>query len=129
MRVQLNEFGKFCLVGGVCTGIDAGIFYLLYLHTGYRIAMISGFALSLGVNYLLNTYWSFQQKPSLKTAIGVLTAHFFNIFVVRMALMWIFINISSLGEGVAFVPTLIISVMVNFLIIKFVYKSCSLKHG
>lgn len=126
MRAQLNEFWKFCLVGGVCTGIDAGIFYLLYLHTGYRIAMISGFTLSLGINYLLNTYWSFQQKPSLRTAIGVFAAHCFNIFVVRMSLMWIFINVSFLEEGVAFVPTLIISVITNFFIIKFVYKSCSL---
>lgn len=120
-RPKLHQFLRFCIVGIICTAIDAGVYYSLYRWTGYQIAMISGFFLSLGINYLLNTYWSFQQKPSVRTAIGVFTAHCLNIFVVRMALMWLFIHLVGLDEGTAFVPTLMISVMTNFLIIKAVY--------
>lgn len=123
MSAKLGEFLKFCIVGAVCTGVDAGIYYLLYLHTGYRIAMICGFALSVGINYFLNTYWSFQQKPSMKAIVGVFSAHCFNIFIVRFSLMWLFINIAGLNEGVAFIPTLIISVITNFFFVRYiVYK-------
>jgi len=118
---KLHQFLRFCIVGIICTGIDAGVYYSLYRWTGYQMAMICGFFLSLSVNYLLNTYWSFQQKPSIRTAIGVFTAHCLNIFVVRMALMWFFIHLMGLDEGVAFVPTLIISVITNFLLIRAVY--------
>lgn len=117
-----HQFLRFCIVGMICTAIDAGVYYSLYRLTGYRIAMISGFFISLGFNYLLNTYWSFQQKPSVRTAIGVFAAHCLNIFVVRMTLMWVFIHFMGLEAGVAFVPTLIISMITNFLIIRAVYS-------
>lgn len=121
-RSKLQQFLRFCVVGIICTAIDAGVYYSLYHWTGYQIAMISGFFLSLGINYLLNTYWSFRQTPSVHTVIGVFAAHCLNIFVVRMALMWLFIHLMGLDEGVAFVPTLIISVITNFLIVRAVYS-------
>ena len=121
-RPKLHQFLRFCVVGIICTAIDAGVYYSLYRWTGYQIAMISGFFLSLGINYLLNTYWSFRHKPSIRTAVGVFAAHCLNIFVVRMALMWVFIHFMGLEAGVAFVPTLIISMITNFLIIRAVYS-------
>ena len=118
---KLQEFVRFCVVGVLCTVIDAGIYYSLYRLTGYRVAMVCGFVVSLGVNYILNTYWSFRQTPSVKTAIGIVAAHCLNIFVVRMGLMWIFVSCLLLDAGIAYIPTLMISMVTNFLVIRAVY--------
>ncbi len=127
INVQTRKFIKFCVVGIICTVIDASVYYALYRLTGYHIAMVGGFVLSLGINYLLNTFWTFHQDLSVKTAVGVIIAHCFNIFVVRMGLMWIFISTCFLTEGVAYVPTLIISVVTNYLIVRSIYSYCGRK--
>lgn len=120
MKEHINVFIKFCLVGALCTAIDAGVFYIVKETTGYRMAMIIGFALSLIVNYLLNIYWSFRSKPSVANALGILAAHCFNIFVVRMSLMYLFVDTIGLTDSIGYIPTLIISMVTNFLIIRFV---------
>jgi len=116
------SFLRFCIIGVICTGIDAGVFYALHELTGYRIAMICGFFVSLGVNYVLNMRYSFHVRPTVKNAIGFGIAHLFNIFVVRMSLMWLFIHLLTMSESSAFVPTLAISVVTNFLILQFIVK-------
>lgn len=120
-KSQTRTFIKFCIVGIICTMIDVIVFYVLDERVGYRAAIVSGFVLSIGVNYLLNTLWSFRQKFSLKTVIGVLFAHLFNIFVVRMGLMWVFIDLFILPDRIAYIPTLVISTITNYMIIRMVY--------
>ena len=120
MKENINVFIRFCLVGAVCTAIDAGVYYAVKEATGYRMAMIIGFAFSLIVNYLLNIYWSFHSKPSVANALGILAAHCFNIFVVRMSLMYLFVDTIGLTDSIGYIPTLIISMVTNFLIIRFV---------
>lgn len=120
--VKFQEFLRFSIVGGVCTLIDVGIFYLSYSSLGYRLAIIAGFAVSVGVNYILNIYWSFKEKPTVKNAIGLLMVHLLNIFVIRITLMWIFVDHIMLPESVAYIPTILISVITNFIIVRFVVK-------
>lgn len=117
---KIREFFKFCLVGLLCTAIDASVFYILVGNIGYKISMICGFCVSIIVNYLLNILWAFQTKPNWQNAIGVFSAHCFNIFIVRMTLMWIFINLIFLTEEQAFIPTIILSVITNFIIVRFI---------
>lgn len=114
-----SEFFRFCVVGGICTALDAGIFYAMRLFAPYQIAMMTGYCLSLIVNYLLTIYWTFKKKPSVNNALAVVAAHLVNLFVVRMGLMWIFINVFGLEDKIAYIPTLCISVVVNFLMVKF----------
>lgn len=114
-----SEFFRFCVVGGICTALDAGIFYAMRLFAPYQVAMVTGYCLSLIVNYLLTIYWTFKKKPSVNNAIAVVVAHLINLFVVRMGLMWLFINVFGLEDKVAYLPTLCISVVVNFIMVKF----------
>ena len=120
MKESVIIFIKFCIVGALCTAIDAGVFYSVKDATGYRMAMILGFVLSLTVNYLLNIYWSFHSKPSVSNAFGIIAAHCFNIFVVRMSLMYLFVDTIGLTDSIGYIPTLIISMVTNFFIIRFV---------
>lgn len=119
---QSFEFIKFCIVGIICTVIDASIFYCSHNFIGYKAALVAGFLTSITVNYILNIFWSFRRRPSLGNAVAVFAANCFNIFVVRMGLMWIFINYAYLSEDIAFIPTLIISILTNFLIVRYVIK-------
>lgn len=115
-----SEFVRFCIVGVICTAIDAVIFYAVRSFASYPVALVSGYVLSLIVNYFLTIYWTFKSKPNAKNAIGVVAAHLFNLFIVRMGLMYIFVDFISINDRIAYIPTLAISVITNFLIVKLV---------
>lgn len=112
------EFVRFCIVGGVCTGIDAAIYYLVRGFAAYPVALVSGYLLSLIVNYFLTVYWTFKSKASVRNAVGIIAAHLFNLFAVRMGLMYLFVQLLSISDYVAYVPTLFISIFSNFIIVK-----------
>ena len=116
---KLGEFLRFCIVGVIATALDAGIFYLVRLFASYQIALVSGYCLSLIVNYLLTIYWTFKKKPTTGNLVGVIAAHMFNLFVVRMSLMWLFVNMAGIPDSIAYIPTLLISMVTNFLVVRF----------
>ncbi len=115
---KIKEFLRFCVVGVLCTLIDAGIFYLMQIWCSYQISLVSGYLLSLIVNYYLTIYWTFASRPLVGNTIGFLVAHVFNLFVVRMGLMYLFVEICGISDKIAFLPTITISVISNFLILR-----------
>lgn len=117
---KFREFVRFCIVGGTCTIIDAGIFYTVRMFASYQIALICGYCLSLIVNYFLTVYWTFQKKANAKNAIGVIGAHMFNLFIVRMGLMHLFVDAMGIADQIAYIPTFAISVVTNFIIVRLV---------
>lgn len=117
---KYRELIRFCIVGAFCTGIDAMIFYIVRLFAPYSVALISGYLFSLIINYILTVLWTFKSKPNKQNAIGIFAAHLFNLFVVRMGLMWLFVEVLNLEDKIAYVPTLLISVISNFVIIKYI---------
>lgn len=119
---NISEFIRFCLVGVVCTGLDASIFYVVCMFAPYQVALVSGYVLSLILNYFLTIYWTFKSKPTAKNGIGIVAAHLFNLFVVRMGLMYIFVELLNANDRIAYIPTLLISVVTNFVVIKFVIE-------
>ena len=116
--IKESKFIRFCLVGGFCTLIDAGIFYCFRSFTTYQIALISGYLISLCVNYFLTIFWTFKTKPNIHNAVAVILAHLFNLFVIRMGLMKIFVGLLFISDKTAYIPTLVISVVANYFIIK-----------
>ena len=116
---KLGVFLRFCIVGVISTALDAAIFYLVRLFASYQVALVSGYCLSLIVNYLLTIYWTFKKKPTTGNLVGVIAAHMFNLFVVRMSLMWIFVNVADIPDRIAYIPTLLISMVTNFLVVRF----------
>lgn len=119
-RISTNSFLRFCIVGTFCTGVDAAIYYVVRLFASYQTALFCGYCLSLCLNYCLTIHWTFKAKDSLKNGIGIVLSHLFNLFVVRMGLMYIFVNVFRLNDNIAYIPTLIVSVITNYLIIKVV---------
>lgn len=116
------EFIRFCIVGVLCTGLDAAIFYTVGHIVCYQVALVSGYCISLVANYFFTIYWTFKIKPSKRNIVGIIVAHLFNLFVVRMGLMWLFIDLCGMTNNLAYVPTLVISVIVNFGLVKLAVK-------
>lgn len=122
MKKNVSEFLRFCIVGALCTGLDAAIFYIFRTFASYQVSLICGYLLSLIVNYILTIYWTFKTESTVKNLIGIISAHLFNLFVVRMGLMYIFVDVMNFSDKIAYVPTLLISVVINFIIVKLVVK-------
>ena len=121
-NVHFMEFIRFCTVGVLCTVIDASLFYLIKLAFCYQMALSIAYIISLIINYYLTTFWTFKVKPSKKNFIGIVSVHLFNLFVVRMGLMWLFVSYYRLSENLAYLPTLVLSVMVTFVLIRMVVR-------
>ena len=119
---QMEEFIRFCIVGAFATLIDAAVFYIVRQFACYQVALVSGYVLSLIVNYFLTVLWTFKQKPTMKNALGVLVAHMINLFVVRMSLMYLFVDLIGINDRIAYVPTLLISMVTNFIVVRFFVK-------
>ncbi len=120
MSTATKEFIRFCIVGAICTALDAAIFYAVRCFAPYQIALTAGYLLSLVANYFLTIYWTFKSHPNKKNAIGIVAAHLFNLFVVRMSLMYVFVDMMGIDDKIAYLPTLAISMVTNFIIIKFI---------
>lgn len=117
-----GEFIRFCIVGIICTLLDACIFYCVRLFATYPVSLVCGYLLSLIVNYFLTVYWTFSAKSTFRNLIGIILAHVFNLFIVRMGLMYIFVDILDIHDRIAYIPTLLISMITNFLIIRCIVK-------
>ena len=121
-HTETRQFIRFCIVGGTCAIIDAIVFYIVRLFAPYQVALVSGYIISLCVNYFLTIYWTFKTSPSAHNFIGIIGAHMFNLFVVRMGLMWLFVEVFEWDDSIAYIPMAIISAVTNFLVIRIVVK-------
>ena len=119
---ETQQFVRFCIVGGTCAIIDAAIFYVVRLFAPYQVALVSGYLISLCVNYLLTVYWTFQTESSVLNLVGIIGAHMFNLFVVRMGLMLLFVEVLGLKDSIAYIPMAVISAVTNYLVIRTVVK-------
>lgn len=112
------QFIRFCLVGAFATAVDAGLFYILRQWVPYQLSMIISYSLSLCVNIVLTLLWTFGTCMNIRNALKIAVVHLFNLFVVRFGLMALFVTGMNINDKVAFLPTLFISVITNFVIIK-----------
>lgn len=112
------QFIRFCLVGAFATAVDAGLFYILRQWVPYQLSMIISYSLSLCVNIVLTLLWTFGICMNIRNALKIAVVHLFNLFVVRFGLMALFVTGMNINDKVAFLPTLFISVITNFVIIK-----------
>lgn len=119
----VKELIRFCIVGMIATGIDAAIFYLFKSFTNYQYSLVAGYLVSLIFNYLMTVYWTFSVKSNARHFAGIISVHLLNLFVIRMGLMYFFINIMGLTDSVAYLPMLLISIAASFSMVRYVVKN------
>jgi putative flippase GtrA len=114
----MQQFIRFCIVGAFATLLDAALFYMFRQWMSYQASMVLSYTICLLLNMVLTLRWTFRRKFSLRNVMGVMWAHLFNLFVVRYKLMELFVVTLKMSDRLAYLPTLGISVVVNFLIIR-----------
>lgn len=123
--MQDSAFVRFCIVGFFATILDVVVFYIVLNFTVYQIALVVGYIISLMYNYYFTVTWTFKKSPTICNAFGVICTHMVNLFVVRMGLMYIFIHFLLISDKFAYIPTLVLSVFINFFMVKIAVKITS----
>ena len=117
-----KEVFKFCIVGGSSALIDLIIYNIFLLFSPYQVSVVFGFAISWLYNYYLSSHWTFKEKPTAFNFVGMLLAHLFNLFVVRMGVMYFFVDILDINPRIAYIPTLIIAAITSYFLVRFSFK-------
>lgn len=120
------EFVRFGLVGGFCTALHYGIYFLLQLAINVNLAYTAGYLLSFVANFYLTAYFTFGSVPSWKRLFGMVGAHGVN-YLLHIVLLNLFLRI-GIRQELAPLPVFAIAIPVNFILVRFVFKHKNKEH-
>ena len=119
-KEAIGEMIRFAIVGTLVTAIHYGVYWLLQLVMNVNIAWTAGYIAGFIFNYYMSAYYIFHKKTSVKNGAGFGVAHIVN-YLLQMALLNFFIRI-GLSAEMAPVGVYAVSIPVNFLLVRFVFK-------
>lgn len=115
------EIFRFVLVGIMATVIHYAIYLILNLLIITWIAYSIGYLISFLFNFYLSSIFTFKSKATIKKGIGFGISHAIN-YGLHIILLAIFIRV-GIPENYAPIPVYMIAIPVNFLLVRFVFKS------
>lgn len=121
MNKTIGEAFRFAVVGGCCTLLHYGLYYLMQLAIDVNLAYTLGYILSFIVNFWLTSWFTFGTSPSWKKLFGMGGAHGVN-YLLHIVLLNLFIYMGIPQEW-APVPVFAIAIPVNFILVRFVFKN------
>lgn len=126
-RDSLSQFVRFALVGGFATLLHYGIYWALihlfkfegdcWINLSYSI----GYVVAWFCNFYLSAHFTFKSETSVKRGIGFAVSHGIN-YVLHMALLNLFLWL-GLSETWAPVPVFSIVIPINFILVRYVFRS------
>ena len=119
-RQSIGEMIRFAIVGTLVTVIHYVVYWLLQLLIDVNIAWTAGYIAGFVFNYYMSARYIFREKANIKNGAGFGVAHLVN-YVLQMVLLNVFIKI-GLSPSMAPVGVYAISIPVNFLLVRFVFK-------
>ena len=119
-KEEIGEIIRFAIVGVLVTAIHYGVYWLLQLVMNVNIAWTAGYIAGFIFNYYMSAYYIFRKKTSVKNGAGFGVAHIVN-YLLQMVLLNFFIWV-GLSDEMAPVGVYAVSIPVNFLLVKFVFK-------
>ncbi len=119
---RLGEIIRFGMVGGLATVIQYGLYVVFLEAVGVTavVATMISYALSFICNFILSSYFTFHTRPNAKKGVGFTLSHLFNMGL-QLGLVAIFKGI--VGPTLALLPALAICIPMNFLLVRFAFKS------
>lgn len=120
IRVALRQIIRFGIVGVIATAIHYGIYLLLVKHINETIAYSIGYGISFVCNFILTCIFTFKKKASIRRGAGFGLAHVAN-YLLHVLLLNLFLWL-GLSESLAPLPTFMIVIPVNFLLLRHVFK-------
>ena len=118
---KLLEFLRFAIVGVIATVIHYGLYYILQKQINVNIAYTIGYAVSFVCNFYMTSYFTFKVKPSFGRLFGLGGAHAVN-YLMHIILLNLFLYI-GVNKELAPIPVFAIVIPLNFLLVRFVFKS------
>ena len=119
-KEQIGEMIRFSIVGGLITVIHYVVYWLLQLVINVNIAWTAGYIAGFVVNYYLSARYIFREKATAQNGAGFGGAHLVNYFL-QIGLLNFFLWLGWSAEW-APVGVYAISIPVNFLLVRFVFK-------
>ncbi len=119
-KEQIGEMVRFNIVGVLITVIHYAVYWLLQLVINVNIAWTAGYIVGFVVNYYLSARYIFREKATAQNGAGFGGAHLVNYFL-QMGLLNFFLWLGWSAEW-APVGVYAISIPVNFLLVRFVFK-------
>ena len=119
-RESIGEMIRFAIVGTLVTVIHYVVYWLLLLLVNANIAWTAGYLAGFVVNHFLSAYYIFREKTNAKNGAGFGIAHVVNYFL-QMGLLNFFIW-TGMSAELAPVGVYAVSIPVNFLLVRFVFK-------
>ncbi len=119
-KEQIGEMVRFSIVGVLITVIHYVVYWLLQLVINVNIAWTAGYIMGFVVNYYLSARYIFREKATAQNGAGFGGAHLVNYFL-QMGLLNFFLWLGWSAEW-APVGVYAISIPVNFLLVRFVFK-------
>lgn len=119
--VGRSEILRFVLTGGLATLMHYLIYFILLgMQLNMTVAFAIGYLISFLFNYLMSARFTFRKKTSASNGVGFAFAHIIN-FILQTGLLNFF-SWLSVPEVFAPFPAYAISIPVNFLVVRFVFK-------
>lgn len=117
----IGEMLRFVVVGVLATLLHYGLYYALMYVVWATLAYAAGYVLSFVFNFFATAYFTFRTTPTWKRLAGMLGAHGIN-FLLHMVLFQLFLW-AGISKTLVPLPVYVIAVPVNFLLVRYVFKS------
>lgn len=111
---------RFGIVGCISTVMQFVIYYILVGHMTHNIAQPVSYAISLAMNYLMTTLFTFHVRPTKKNGVGFVGSHAVN-FTLQLLLLNLFIWM-GIPKQWALIPVFCICAPINFILIRLTMK-------
>lgn len=111
---------RFAVVGGIATLLHYAVYWLLLDRMAAGVAYTAGYVVSLVLNYMLSSRFTFRSRASLRNGIGFCAAHAVN-YLLHISLLSLYLWL-GVPERIAPVPVYAVAIPVNFLLVRFVFK-------
>ena len=113
----MQEVLRFILVGIIATGIQLAAYWLCCSFCNHNLSLLASYALSLCINFVLTTHYTFRTSANIRKGIGFFASHGVN-FLMQFLFLNLFIFLGVTRQW-ALLPTLCICVPINFLLVRF----------
>lgn len=114
---SLGQVIRFGIVGLAATAIQAVLYQVLVGWLRAELANAIAYVVSFIFNYVASTRFTFRVKSSARRGAGFLLSHLIN-FTLQTLILHLSIRL-GLTERWAMVPMFVITVPVNFLLVRF----------
>lgn len=118
---KYKEFIRFGIVGVLATAIHYGLYLFLNIIMISWLAYSIGYGISFLCNFYLSSIFTFKSKASIKKGIGFGISHGIN-YILHLVLLSLFLKL-GIKEELAPIPVFAIAIPINFLLVRFVFKS------